>query len=80
MLNIGNDAVIRMQYSPEFTGNNGSVLFQRCIAKTSGTTIVESVTYPSGSGSPSGDGYMGSDVFYLNAASALNNQSVLDAT
>lgn len=80
MLNAGTGAVIRMQYSPEFTGNNGSVLFQRCIAKTSGSQIIESVTYPAGSGAPSGSGYQGSAVFYLNSASALNSQSVMDAS
>ena len=70
--------VIRMQESPGYTDNVAIVRFQRNILVNLGGTAIVMQQYGSQPGL-TGDGYLGSTNWILDTASALNNNSLLDA-
>lgn len=72
---------IHLQESRAYTGNEVTILMQRCIVKAngvSGNNIISAVTYPNNQ-PPTGSNYLNLNSFYLDIMSALNNESILNA-
>lgn len=74
---------VTLQESPAYTGNEMSVLMQRCIMKTKNGYSPEGkalaiVKYGSGTGGEGsgGPGYLGSQGWYLDPLSEQNNESI----
>ena len=77
----GATEAIHLQESRAYTGNEITILMQRCIAKANGVSgngIITAGTYP-GNQTPTGSHYLNMDGFYLDTMSALNNESILNA-
>lgn len=76
----GATSAIHLQESRAYSGNEVTILMQRCIAKAngvSGNNIISAVTYPNNE-TPTGSNYLNLNSFYLDKMSALNNENILN--
>ena len=74
-------AAILLQETPAYTGNEMTILMQRCIAKAnglSGDSIISAQTYPDHT-PPTGSNYLNCNGWYLSELSAMNNENILNA-
>lgn len=74
-------AAILLQETPTNTGNEMTILMQRCIAKAnglSGNSIISAQTYPDHT-APTGSNYLNTNGWYLDSMSAMNNEQILNA-
>jgi hypothetical protein len=76
---------ILLQQTPKYTGNEVTIKFQRCIARSlkgaglNNQNIIRCINL-GGTDCAGGSGYLESDIFTLDTMSGLNNYALLDAS